>query len=368
MTDARTKTTIEIEALLAERRKYEQWLAQLDARKESTPSHVFVKVHRDYTARLADAQEKISAESGAVQALVIELEDTLAKQESQIAERTDERAEAELRAAVGEFAGKEWDKLRTKLDSAIADLSGERDGTQRELDAMRALLSAAEPLAGSAVVSEARVEPRVEVKVAPKVEAKVEAKAEVKAEVKAEAKAEEKTEAKGDVDDIAFLRSVLGRNTPYASGASPAVTEAPTAERAAPRPSVPVEKRPSVEKAMPIAELATTPAPAPRASAATARPSTGSVSTTARPSTGGSPAIPSRPSAPELFAMPEIPEAPSGPRGTDDERPARPSGTFGQATPRTSEAVKSLKCQECGTLNYPTEWYCERCGGELAAF
>jgi uncharacterized OB-fold protein len=30
--------------------------------------------------------------------------------------------------------------------------------------------------------------------------------------------------------------------------------------------------------------------------------------------------------------------------------------------------VKSLKCGECGTLNYPTEWYCERCGGELAAF
>ena len=31
------------------------------------------------------------------------------------------------------------------------------------------------------------------------------------------------------------------------------------------------------------------------------------------------------------------------------------------------EQVKTLKCQECGTLNYPTEWYCERCGAELAA-
>ncbi len=28
---------------------------------------------------------------------------------------------------------------------------------------------------------------------------------------------------------------------------------------------------------------------------------------------------------------------------------------------------KSLKCHECGTMNFPTEWYCERCGGELAA-
>ena len=28
---------------------------------------------------------------------------------------------------------------------------------------------------------------------------------------------------------------------------------------------------------------------------------------------------------------------------------------------------KSLKCKECGTMNLPTEWYCERCGAELSA-
>jgi hypothetical protein len=31
------------------------------------------------------------------------------------------------------------------------------------------------------------------------------------------------------------------------------------------------------------------------------------------------------------------------------------------------EQSKTLKCNECGALNYPTEWYCERCGAELAA-
>lgn len=30
-------------------------------------------------------------------------------------------------------------------------------------------------------------------------------------------------------------------------------------------------------------------------------------------------------------------------------------------------AKKTLKCQECGAMNRPTEWYCERCGAELAA-
>src|SRR5438046_3638734 len=28
---------------------------------------------------------------------------------------------------------------------------------------------------------------------------------------------------------------------------------------------------------------------------------------------------------------------------------------------------KTLKCKECGTMNVATEWYCEKCGGELAA-
>jgi hypothetical protein len=31
------------------------------------------------------------------------------------------------------------------------------------------------------------------------------------------------------------------------------------------------------------------------------------------------------------------------------------------------QAAKTLKCRECGTMNLPTEWYCEQCGAELAA-
>ncbi len=30
-------------------------------------------------------------------------------------------------------------------------------------------------------------------------------------------------------------------------------------------------------------------------------------------------------------------------------------------------AAKTVKCGECGAPNLPTEWYCERCGAELAA-
>jgi len=34
---------------------------------------------------------------------------------------------------------------------------------------------------------------------------------------------------------------------------------------------------------------------------------------------------------------------------------------------KPSESAKTLKCAECGAMNYPTEWYCERCGAELAS-
>jgi hypothetical protein len=37
------------------------------------------------------------------------------------------------------------------------------------------------------------------------------------------------------------------------------------------------------------------------------------------------------------------------------------------ARPGAASNAKTLKCGECGTLNRPTEWYCERCGAELAA-
>jgi outer membrane biosynthesis protein TonB len=47
----------------------------------------------------------------------------------------------------------------------------------------------------------------------------------------------------------------------------------------------------------------------------------------------------------------------SGEAATTQAAPAKP-GAAGVA--------KTLKCGECGTLNRPTEWYCERCGAELA--
>ncbi len=43
-----------------------------------------------------------------------------------------------------------------------------------------------------------------------------------------------------------------------------------------------------------------------------------------------------------------------------------PAPILPQAGDGDEEGVKTLKCKECGTMNLPTEWYCESCGGELA--
>lgn len=47
------------------------------------------------------------------------------------------------------------------------------------------------------------------------------------------------------------------------------------------------------------------------------------------------------------------------------EAPPAPAAASGAKTGAPGVA-KTLKCGECGTLNRPTEWYCERCGAELA--
>jgi hypothetical protein len=115
---------------------------------------------------------------------------------------------------------------------------------------------------------------------------------------------------------------------------------------------------------------------------------------------GGKPA----PAAPPASAAPPAPAAPEGPlverrnsepliaaaagaaqerpmesllAGLENSKPAageRPLAANVSSnipivlrTAAVTEQVKTLKCNECGAMNYPTEWYCERCGAELAA-
>ena len=46
---------------------------------------------------------------------------------------------------------------------------------------------------------------------------------------------------------------------------------------------------------------------------------------------------------------------------------AKPTGSNPAAPASAADRHKTLKCGECGAMNFPTEWYCERCGAELSA-
>ena len=50
--------------------------------------------------------------------------------------------------------------------------------------------------------------------------------------------------------------------------------------------------------------------------------------------------------------------------GSDDQ--AQPGAARKGRPSQHTATKKTLKCAECGTLNVPTEWYCENCGAELA--
>ena len=79
---------------------------------------------------------------------------------------------------------------------------------------------------------------------------------------------------------------------------------------------------------------------------------------------GPPPAASPQPGQDELAFIRSVALDPHSTRLTPQAMP----GTVGEERPSQSQpTAKTLKCSECGSLNRPTEWYCERCGAELAA-
>jgi hypothetical protein len=87
-----------------------------------------------------------------------------------------------------------------------------------------------------------------------------------------------------------------------------------------------------------------------------------------RRGSGSYPKVPAEP-PPAAAPPPPAPPAPAAPVITTADPFASKSQPAIDPKSRgsTPNVPKTLKCAECGTLNRPTEWYCERCGAELAA-
>lgn len=319
MSKAPNKSTAAIQRLLEERRQYEAWIARIDAAGGAAPSTVRSRVRSDYEARLNAVTEELKVHAEAARLMSAqrkELRRELQAKETHAAERL---AEAELRHAVGEYDEAQW--------------------TQVHKESLAELVSVREEL--------------------------------------------------GAVDeDISQLEELerLVRTRPVPP---PAPAPAPPPAAAPPPPPAPPVVTPTAGPAQTIAAPAVTasmprvgPPPRPQAPPAPA------------------PAVPPRPDqkpdnkATEKPAM--IDELAFLKSVTDDDKrgiaspgptpgqrrvsgaqfqPAEPAGNRPAPAPAPMaspvsddpEPVRTLKCRECGTMNLPTEWYCESCGAELAA-
>lgn len=277
MTSSMGQGMDELNALLAERSRYEQWLQQLTARREHTPAHVFERVRSDYAARLSVVMEQLGGRAEGLEASARSLRERVSSLAADEGLRRDARAEVELRALVGEYSAEQADAELGACDADIARIAGERSDATAELSRIEEILV-----------------------LVRQPEQKAAAPAPVPA-YRPLGAPPAGPESAAAFEELAFLNSVV--QTPEPAPPPPA-----------PRAPDPVPLVTSLG--------------------------------------------PSRSTGPQQ-AVKDMPP-PRVPSGTPAVTPA-----FLKDMP--TEQVKTLKCQECGTMNYPTEWYCERCGGELAA-
>jgi hypothetical protein len=129
-----------VAALIADRRKYESWLAALEAKRAETPDHVFFRVRSDYERRLSEVLERLRSQASALNERADALAARLATLVDEERASNDRRHEAELRRAVGEFMPREWDDLVKQTADTLARIATERATIQNELAEIRELL------------------------------------------------------------------------------------------------------------------------------------------------------------------------------------------------------------------------------------
>jgi hypothetical protein len=129
-----------VAALIADRRKYESWLAALEAKRSETPDHVFFRVRSDYERRLSEVLERLRSQATALNERAGTLTARLAALVDQERATRDRRSEAELRAKVGEFTPKAWDAFLKDTADTVARIAAERSTIEAELAEIRELL------------------------------------------------------------------------------------------------------------------------------------------------------------------------------------------------------------------------------------
>jgi septal ring factor EnvC (AmiA/AmiB activator) len=299
-----------LHALLEERQRYQGWLATLESRRNSTPPHVYERVQKDYAGRLDGVMQQLadraSQLAGTIESMTTELA-TLRQHES---DRTDERHEAELRAAVGEYSPEDWDRRRAEADADLDRIAAERHSLQSELEELQrivALTGSLELPAEKAEAASARAEGGRE------------------ASERSSGRSPERAPAQTDSSHQSIEDFVAEWHDP----------------RGKPNVRGPAERHDHVPEAADLDGMVIPAAPM-----------------------GGNPVGAAGADygiANGVRGHAAVPPTPSG-----SAAPTEGVQAGGDAARR--DADKTLKCPECGAMNYATEWYCEKCGGELSTF
>ena len=305
----RTSPLDAVTRLVEERGKYEQWLDELEEKKDSTPPKVFDRVRQDYLTRLQTVIDQLRDHTVTLQEHAANLVAKLRELEASEQEITDELAETELRANVGEITEAEWEATKRKAQREVAKLKEQQETVADDLIRIRDVLSD-EPL---------------------------------------EDEEEEAPRTSADFDELEFLKSVVGP-----SGGTPASTpkvQPPGAPRTTPSSS-------STARSTPPGVTAERPRATPPGGPPQQRSTPAGSPVAASPAPGVSKAT----EAPAASSS----AAPQPPPRKEKPVPDKPDNALGLRSSDVAEQPKTLKCAECGTMNYSTEWYCERCGAELA--
>jgi hypothetical protein len=361
----------EVRTLVAERQRYDEWLAALEARRDESPAHVYERVHADYLTRRTGVLARLQEHAPQLRARHDELLERVAGLQQAIGALEDEQAEALLRTAVGEFDNDRWEQLQRGVEERLGALIGEREGVQRDLDEVVELLGSvgavpapsedavAAPDATDAVIGVAIVDTELASALQP-----------VPAEATEAAHAE--LAAPAATDEV--IADVVGELVPAtletvndgALDAVAAIEDPRLADAAAADFDAALDLLVPAESGSPPSDLDGL------VPGAVLPPAVGDVFGNAAVPAASEPGMNSWSPAPASPGTVSSTDA-AGTDGFDDlaflrsviDTDARATGELAGAK---TDAAKTLRCTECGTMNFPTEWYCERCGGELAAF
>jgi hypothetical protein len=384
----------EVRALVAERQRYDDWLAALEAKRTETPVRVYERVHGDYLARRTQVVEQLQSHVDTLATLGNDLERQLDGLDAQLATLEDERAEAMLRNMVGEFDSERWEAVRVEVEGKMETLGAERSALLTQFDDVRTLLASAriEQQTATAVEPEA-LTPEAEAPEAATavtaVEVGVEAEVEVEAEVDsaAEAAQEPMSEptAEHELVDLGSQFNLPAVEAPVEAADAGLEVEAifeaaERIDRHTPRAhdivthivsDIPPVAEPRVDNEFDDAlAMFSDSGNAPDATFVNSLegievevdvPSVDPTTRTATPSTSAPSAGAPSAGFDDLAFLRSVINPSGGNPAVGSVPDALPTATG-------AEPQKTLRCTECGTMNLPTEWYCERCGGELAAF